>query len=155
MFELDIPGFKLLQLENIVLDFNGTISHDGKLISEVADRLFELRENFAIFVVTADTFGTVKAQMKELARIKILETTDHRDEKRSFVTQLGRDSVVAFGNGRNDVMMLKTASLGIAVCQGEGASSEVVQAADIVCKDIRDGLDLLRFPKRLLATLRA
>ena len=155
MFELDVPGFKLLRLENIVLDFNGTISHDGKLIPEVADRLFELKENFAIFVVTADTFGTVKEQMKELAQIKILETTNHRDEKRAFVTQLGKDSVVAFGNGRNDVMMLKAASLGIAVCQGEGASSEVVQAADIVCRDIRDGLDLLRFPKRLLATLRA
>jgi soluble P-type ATPase len=93
--------------------------------------------------------------MNKLAQIKILATTNHRNEKRSFVTQLGKDSVVAFGNGRNDVMMLKAASPGIAACQGEGASSEVFQAADIVCKDIRDGLDLLRFPKRLLATLRA
>ena len=155
MFELDVPGFKLLRLENIVLDFNGTISQDGKLIPEVADRLFALKEKFAIFVVTADTFGTVEAQMKELAQIKILETTDHRDEKCSFVAQLGEESVVAFGNGRNDVMMLKAASLGIAVCQGEGASSEALQASDLVCNDIRDGLDLLRFPKRLLATLRA
>ena len=131
MFELDVPGFKLLKLENIVLDFNGTISHDGKLISEVADRLFELKENFAIFVVTADTFGTVKAQMEKLARIKILETTNHRDEKRSFVTQLGKDSVVAFGNGRNDVMMLKAASP-LVMSWAAGCQSDKVAASLLV-----------------------
>ena len=155
MFELEVPGYKTLRLKNIVLDFNGTISCDGKLLPGVADRLMELKEKFAVHVVTADTFGTVREQMEGLARIKVLETGDHREEKRAFVAQLGRDSVAAFGNGRNDVMMLKEASLGIALCQREGAAAGALQAADIVCNDILDGLDLLRFPMRLLATLRA
>jgi len=155
MLKLDVPGFKKLRLEHIVLDFNGTISFDGKLLPEVADRLVELKEKFAVHVVTSDTFGTVEEQMKGVAQTKILETANHREEKQSFISQLGADSVVAFGNGRNDAMMLKVASVGIALCQGEGASAEAIQAADVVCKDIGDGLDLLRFPKRLLATLRA
>lgn len=155
MIELDVPGFKMLRLSNIVLDFNGTISCDGHLIAGVSERLQELSKTFRVYVVTADTFGTVREQMDGLAQIKVLETGDHRDEKRSFVSRLGAETVVAFGNGRNDAMMLKNVSLGIAVCQREGASSEVFGAADIVCTDILDGLDLLRYPKRLLATLRA
>jgi P-type E1-E2 ATPase len=155
MLELDVPGFKQLRIDKLVLDFNGTISLDGELIPGVADRLIELGEDFAIIVVTSDTFGTAKEQMKDLAQVRILETANHRDEKRSIVSQLGDHSVVAIGNGRNDVKMLESASIGIAVCQGECASSDAVQAADIVCRDIREGLDLLRFPRRLLATLRA
>jgi len=155
MFELDVPGFKSLRLENLVLDFNGTLACDGELISGTSERLMELKELFSIYVVTADTFGTVRDQVEGLAHIKVLETGDHREEKRSFVSQLGPDSVVAFGNGRNDESMLRAASLGLAVCDSEGAATETLLAADIVCNSIIDGLDLLRFPKRLLATLRA
>lgn len=155
MFELDVPGFRKLQLENIVLDFNGTISCDGILLPGVADRLQLLRAQFTIYVITADTFGTVREQMDGLAHIEVLETADHREEKRAFVSRLGSASVVAFGNGRNDTMMLQEAAIGVAVCQQEGASAEAMMAADILCTDILDGLDLLRHPKRLLATLRA
>jgi soluble P-type ATPase len=155
MLELDVPGYKKLRLENIVLDFNGTVSCDGRLLPGVSERLLELKGQFTVYVITADTFGTVREQVGELAEVRVLKTDDHREEKRSFVAQLGAGTVVAFGNGRNDVMMLKEASLGIAVCQREGAAGETFQAADIVCTDILDGLDLLRFPKRLLATLRA
>jgi len=155
MFKLDVPGYKALELTTIVLDFNGTVSCDGQLLPGVAERLIELKKTFAIYVVTADTFGTVVEQVGELAQVKVLETGDHREEKRSFVDKLGCDSVAAIGNGRNDVRMLKAAALGIAVCQREGAAAETLQNADIVCNDILDGLDLLRYPKRLLATLRA
>jgi len=36
----------------------------------------------------------------------------------------------------------------------EGAALEAVQAADIVVHDVRDALDLLLEPRRLIATLR-
>lgn len=155
MLTLDVPGFKFLRLEHIVLDFNGTIACDGKLLPGVAERLLELKETFSVYVVTADTFGTVSEQMAGLAEIKVLQSGDHREEKRAFVSRLGSDAVAAFGNGRNDVAMLKAASLGVALCQREGVSVEALQSADIVCHDILDALDLFRFPKRLLATLRA
>lgn len=155
MVEIDVPGYRRLGLEYIVLDFNGTIAFDGQLISGVADRLAILEPSYTIYVITADTFGTVREQVKDIARVEILTTTDHREEKAAFVRRLGAESVVAMGNGRNDVAMLKTASLGIAVCQGEGAATEVVKAAEILCHDIRDALDLLIHHKRLIATLRA
>jgi soluble P-type ATPase len=62
--------------------------------------------------------------------------------------------VAAIGNGRNDQLMLAAAALGIAVVQEEGAAIESLSAADVVLPDIRSALDLLLFPKRLIATLR-
>jgi soluble P-type ATPase len=52
-------------------------------------------------------------------------------------------------------MMLAAAALGIAVVQKEGAATETLSAADVVVSDIRSALDMLLFPKRLIATLRS
>lgn len=155
MLEIDIPGFRALQLEHIVLDFNGTIALDGVLLHGVAERLAELRKQFAIHVITADTFGTVIEQVEEIAEVTVLQSSDHRAEKEAFVKQLGAEHVVAFGNGRNDVAMLQSAAVGVAICHWEGAAAATLQGADVMCNNILDGLDLLRRPKRLLATLRA
>jgi len=155
MLELDIPGFRSLRLEHLVLDFNGTIACDGILLPGVAERLAELSEKLSIHVITADTFGSVAEQVEGIAAVNVLESDDHRNEKHNFIFELGRDATVALGNGRNDVMMLKAAAVGIAICQTEGGAAETLQAADVVSNDILDALDLLRNPRRMLATLRA
>jgi soluble P-type ATPase len=154
MLDLNIPKFKSLRLEHLVLDFNGTISFDGIVLPGVVERLMQLQEMLAIHVITADTFGSAHKQIGELCPLTILKTEDHRSEKMAFVTALNPESVAAIGNGRNDVAMLKESALGIAVIQGEGASLEAIQSADLVCTNICDALDLLRYPRRLTATLR-
>ena len=75
-------------------------------------------------------------------------------EKEKFVESLGAESVVAVGNGTNDNQMLKRAALGIVIVGPEGTSVRSLLAADVVVKDINDGLDMLLNPKRLVATLR-
>jgi soluble P-type ATPase len=62
--------------------------------------------------------------------------------------------VVAIGNGRNDRKMLE-AALGIALVQVEGGAVATLVSADVLALNILDALDLLRNPKRLVATLRA
>jgi soluble P-type ATPase len=42
----------------------------------------------------------------------------------------------------------------VALVQCEGGAAEAVAAADVVATSILDALDLLRQPKRLIATLR-
>ncbi|MCS7003502.1 MAG: ATPase P, partial [Dehalococcoidia bacterium] len=58
------------------------------------------------------------------------------------------------GNGANDVAMLERAAIGVAVIGPEGAASSAIAAADVVTIAIADALDLLRYPRRLIATLR-
>ncbi|RCK78973.1 MAG: HAD family hydrolase, a [Candidatus Ozemobacter sibiricus] len=155
MITIDIPGFKTLALQHLVLDYNGTLALDGRLLPGVADALADLAPHLAIHVLTADTFGTARAQLQGLAlELTILEPEEQARAKRQLVSQLGATTVVAIGNGRNDRLMLAEAGLGIAVLQAEGAATEAWQAAHLVCPTILDALDLLRHPRRLVATLR-
>jgi len=139
---LAIPGFGALRLEHLVLDYNGTLAIDGRLIAGVKLRLSRLAASLGVHVITADTFGKARGSLRGVeCTLQIL--------KRG-----GEDRVVCIGNGRNDRLMLRIAALGIATVQREGAAVEAVQAADIVVHDVRDALDLLLVPRRLLATLR-
>jgi soluble P-type ATPase len=156
MIDIAIPGFGELKLANLVLDFNGTLAVDGKMLPGVFDRLSALSSRLGIHVVTADTFGLVRTSLAGLDATLTILAADKQDEaKLNYVRQLGSAQTGAVGNGRNDRLMLKEAALGIGVILGEGASSLTLSAADVVCTSIGDALDLLTHPLRLTATLRS
>jgi soluble P-type ATPase len=156
MLKISIPGYKELQLEYLVLDYNGTLACDGELLEGVGELLEKLAEDLEIHVVTADTFGKVQSRMGGFrAKVVILPVEGQDVGKRQYVEELGADRVVAVGNGRNDRMMLEASALGIAVVEGEGASAQTLTAADVVAPGIRPALELLTNPLRLTATLRS
>jgi P-type E1-E2 ATPase len=155
MFKLDIPGFGTVRLHHLVSDFTGTLSFNGKLIPGVKDRLNKLSEKLSIHVLTSDTFGTAKAELKDVnCDIRILKGEYHDLQKEEFVEGLGASSVIAFGNGNNDRKMLRVARIGIAVTGDEGSAVDILMAGDALITNILHGLDLLLHPKRLRATLR-
>lgn len=156
MITIDIPGFRILQLAHLVLDYNGTIAVDGKLIPGVADTLRALASQLQIHVITADTFGGAQTQLDGLPiTFSIIPQSDQAAAKAAYISALGADTVVAIGNGRNDRDMLKDATLGIALIQTEGAAAHTLVQADVICTSILDALNLLHHPKRLVATLRS
>ncbi len=156
MIAIDIPGFRALRLEHLALDYNGTLAADGELLPGVAEALTTLAAEVRVHVVTADTFGRAEAALAGLPiELVIAPTTAQAEAKRQFVSALGADQVVAVGNGRNDCRMLEAAALGIAVIQCEGASTESLRGAHVVVTNILDALELLRHPRRLVATLRS
>ena len=75
--------------------------------------------------------------------------------KLDYVKGLGCENTVCIGNGRNDRLMLKEASLGIAVALKEGVALTTLVSADVVCTGIVSALELLLNPLRLTATLRS
>lgn len=156
MLQLEIPGWKRLALEYLVLDFNGTLACDGRLLPGVATRLARLAERLEVHVVTADTFGDVRTQLGEVpCRLQVLDCGDQAGQKAALVETLGADAVAAVGNGRNDRRMLQVAGLGIAVVQREGCAVEALMGADVAAPDILSALELLLEPLRLTATLRS
>ena len=155
MIEIDIPDFGHLRLAHLVLDYNGTLAFDGRLISGVADLLERLATHLQIHIITADTFGSVHQTFAGFAfTVHVLPPGSEEEGKADYVRRLGSMSSVCIGNGRNDRLMLKEAGLGIAVLQREGAAMQALLAADIVIPSIVDALDLLLHPKRIIATLR-
>jgi soluble P-type ATPase len=156
MIEVTIPGFRHLRLQNLVLDYNGTLAVDGQMIEGVKRRLCRLAEDLQVHVVTADTFGKTRAAVADInCTVEILSAESQAEAKRDYVRRLNADETVCIGNGRNDRLMLQEAGLGIAVILGEGAHTASVTAADVVCTSIIDALELLQHPLRLTATLRS
>jgi soluble P-type ATPase len=139
-----------------VLDFNGTLAIDGRLLAGVTARLATLGRSLRIHVLTADTFGKARASLRGVdCALEILRRAGEDRAKARYVRRLGERAVACIGNGRNDRLMLRAAALGIATVQREGAAAETLAAADIVVHDVRDALDLLLEPRRLVATLRS
>ncbi|HOT13534.1 MAG TPA: HAD hydrolase family protein [Bacteroidales bacterium] len=155
MIAIDIPGYKKIELAHLVLDYNGTLAIDGKLIDGVKQLIGQIGSKLNIYVLTADTFGSAKGQLSGLnCSIEILGLSMQDIQKEKYTISLGAENVVAIGNGANDALMLKSSALSIAVIQKEGASAKSIMAADIVCFSIVDALELLLNPKRIIATLR-
>lgn len=156
MIPIDIPDFGTLELQHLVLDFNGTMAVDGHLIDGVRDRLEALSETLSIHVVTADTFGKVQEEMRGVpGAVKVLSGDRQDRAKLAFIKALDPARTVCIGNGRNDRLMLEDAALGVAVIHAEGAAAVTLMSADVVALHITDALDLLLNPLRLVATLRS
>jgi len=145
----------MVKLENLVSDFTGTLSVDGKLLPGVREQLNSIAGFLTIHILTADTFGKAREELEGIqCLIHILTGRDHDVQKEEFVRKLGPERVAAFGNGNNDRKMLKLARVGIAVSEGEGCAADAIMAADIHVRSAADGLSLLLNPKRIKATLR-
>jgi soluble P-type ATPase len=156
MLAMDIPGFGRLELEHLILDYNGTLALDGELLPGVEERLADLAGKLRPHVLTADNHGSVRQRLAHLPyHVHVLGGGDETQAKLSYVTELGEGHCACLGNGRNDSLMLAKAALGIAVLGPEGVAIQALLAADLLAPGILPALDLLLNPQRLRATLRS
>jgi P-type E1-E2 ATPase len=155
LIELNIPGRGNLRLSHLVLDVNGTLAKDGRLLEKVAKPLAALRDRLAVHLLTADTYGKQEHIDKMLGLQATRIQPGHEGEQKAlYVRGLGADTVVAIGQGANDAAMLKAAAIGIAVMGEEGLAVEALLGAQVLAANIYDALNLLEYPTRLVATLR-
>jgi len=155
LIEIDIPGWGNVEIENILLDLNGTIATDGEIRPEVKEKIDALSEKVKIYVLTADTQGTAQKEIEDMnVKLVKIEEDANKTGKFEFIKGLDLERTVAIGNGNNDQPILKEAGLGIAVLGSEGLSVSAIKNADVAVKDISDALELFLKPKRLIATLR-
>ncbi len=149
---LEIQKEMVISFHNLVLDYNGTLAHDGILLPGVRERLTTLACSIRITVLTADTFVMAEQQLEGIP-IQV-HVVRNGLEKLSHIMQIVPEPFITIGNGRNDVPMMEKAGLRIAVVGPEGVAVELLQAADIVVTDINRALDLLINPLQVKATLR-
>jgi soluble P-type ATPase len=152
MILLDIPQREVIELRHAVFDINGTLAVDGTPIPGAVERLKSLADLLSLHALTAGTHGNL-AELEQALDLP-LHIISSGEEKTRYVRQLGPANVVAFGNGMNDVGMLRLAAIGIAILAGEGLAVGALQAADVLALGPLDAMDLVLKPKRLVATLR-
>jgi P-type E1-E2 ATPase len=155
VIEVTIPGRGIFQIEYLILDLNGTIAFDGKLIRGVRERVIELSKAVEITVVTADTNKNAEMILRDLpASLSRICETEENVQKQKLLSEKGKMRTVCIGNGSNDAYMLRDSILGICILGREGASFEAMTASDLVVPHINDALDLLLKPNRIKASLR-
>ena len=152
---IEIPGYKTLDLNYLLLDYNGTIALDGKLSASVKKLICEIATELDVFVLTADTHGTAATECAGLpVSLKTFPSDDAMMSKLAIVDSLDRTRCCAIGNGRNDVLMCASSELSICIMGEEGCYSHLINETHITVKSIENALELLLKPKRLIATLR-
>ncbi len=154
MIRVEIPGRAPLEISHLAVDLNGTLATDGNVPVEIGQRVRELAATVTVHILTADTFGTASRLAGLGAQLTVLGPGDRTRAKAAAIRAFGSAHTAAIGNGMNDEAMLRDAALGILVMGQEGAAVRSLLAADLVVNSIRDALDLFRFPKRLVASLR-
>ena len=152
--KIDIPGWGNVDIENIVIDLDGTIATDGRISLEVKEKIGALSNLAKIYILTANPQGPADEEILGMkAELIKVPNEDSKRGKLDFLTTLNLEMTVAIGNGSNDQLILKEAALGIAVLGDEGVSVSAIKSADIVVKNIQNALDLFLKPKRLVTTL--
>lgn len=155
MLTIEIPGRETLEVSHVVLDYNGTVAVDGALLPGLAERIAALKKSATVTVLTADTYGTVRAQCEPLGiAVETFPRAGAAQCKEEIVRGLS-GGAVCVGNGFNDIQMFDAAALSIAVLEKEGLCAALLAHADVLVSSPLDALDLLLRPKRLCATLRS
>lgn len=155
MILYEIPGRDNIEIENIVFDYNGTIAIDGKLIDRVKELINTLAKDAEIYILTADTYGTVEKECKDInGKVLTFPKDNAGESKKEIVKKLGGQRTICLGNGYNDIPMFKEAILTIGIVEGEGASGKLLSNADIVVRSIIEGINIILNKNMVKATLR-
>ena len=154
MIGIEIPGWESLDICHIVMDYNGTAAVDGVFLAEAEERILKLKEMAQLYILTADTYGTVKEQCCGLGIEVMTFPREGAAECKEEIVKGLSGGVVCLGNGLNDIQMFDAADLSIAVLEKEGLCGRLLNHADVIAPSFTAGLDLLLKPNRLRATLR-
>ena len=155
MMKVDIPGVGQKCWEYLLLDVNGTLAVDGALVDGLLERIAAMSQVLGVRLITANAHGNADRHAAALGvTLHQVQAAHEATQKRDLALNLGAERCIAIGNGANDTLVLRAASLGIAVLGNEGLATEALQSADLVAPSIQVALDCLLAPTRLAATLR-
>lgn len=156
MISIDIPGKGKMKIDNLVLDFNGTIAYDGTIKDGIREKIQSLNEkDINIYILTADTYNLAKEQCADLpVELQIFDQDNAAISKREIFNKIDSQTTMTIGNGNNDVELFEESILSVAVVGDEGCAVKAIFSADIITNNIIDAIDLLLNPQRIKATLR-
>lgn len=153
--KIEIPGYHSLEIEHLLLDYNGTIAEDGTIRSTVRELLYLLSEHFDLHVLTADTHGSALSNCKGIPlHLDTFPTYDAAACKLQKLRELSPSRCACIGNGRNDLLMLKEAAFSVAVMDREGLYPPLLSCSDLCVRSSEEALELFLHPKRIIAGLR-
>ena len=154
MLTIHRPGERPLEIEFILIDFEGTLASDRRVHPKAKDKINLLSKRTKIYILTKGERGVVEQILRKVnAEVIYLNDGEASQQKLDFIKRLGEQQTVAIGNGADDASMMEEAGLGVCVIGKEGAAGEALKTADVIVTNILDALDFLLKPFRQKATL--
>ena len=154
MISIERPGQGNLEIDFILIDFEGTLASDRRVHPKAKDKINLLSKRTKIYILAKGEKEGVEESLRRVkAEIFYLTEGDFSRRKLDLLRQLGPTRTVAIGNGVDDAPMIEEAGLGICIISKEGTSVEAMKRADVVVSNILDALDFLLKPLRQKATL--
>jgi soluble P-type ATPase len=154
MIRIQRPGQEPLEIDFILIDFEGTLASDFRIHPKAKDKLNLLAKRAKICILTSEEKKHVEEVVRKVnAEIVYLMEGESSRKKLDLLRQLGATRTVAIGSGVDDGPTIEEAVLGLCVIGKAGASSETIKYADLVFTNILDALDFLLKPLRQNATL--
>ncbi len=154
MISIERPGQGNLEIDFILIDFEGTLALDRRVHPKAKDKINLLSKRTKIYILAkGEKEQVIEVMRKVKAEIIHFAEGDASARKLNLLRQLGANRTVAIGNGQDDILMIEEAALGICVISREGTAAETIQKADAVVSNILDALDFLLKPIRQKATL--
>ena len=154
MMKILRPGQEPLEIDFILLDFDGTLASDRRIHPKAKDKINLLSKRTKVYILAKGKKESIAEVLKKVkAEVVYLEEGVASQRKLDLLHQSGATKTVAIGNGLDDAAMIEEAGLGICIMGKEGTSGEAMKMADVVVTNILDGLDFLLKPLRQKATL--
>jgi soluble P-type ATPase len=154
MIRIERPGQSPLEIEFILLDFEGTLATDRRVHPKAKDKINLLSKRTTIYVFAMQPKEVVDERLRKVkAEVIYLTQGEASRTKLDLVRRLGPSRCAAIGNAMSDVALMQEAGIGIYVIGHEGSSAQALKHADLIFSDILDGLDFLLKPLRQKSTL--
>jgi soluble P-type ATPase len=154
MITIQRPGQEPLEVEFILIDFEGTLASNCRVHPKAKDKINLLSKRTKIYILTKEEKETSEETLRKVkAEIFYLTEGEASQRKVNLLRQLGETRAAVIGNGVDDAPMIEEALLGICVMGKEGTSAEAMKKGDVVVLNILDALDFLLKPLRQKATL--
>lgn len=154
MILIQRPGQQPIEIEFLLIDYEGTLSIDGRVHPKAKDKINLLSKRLKVHILIKGQKEKAEDRLKKVkAEGLFLQEGDASREKLHLLKKLGPEKTAAIGNGVDDAPVLEEAGFSICVIGKQGASGETLKRADVVVTDILDALDFLLKPLRQKATL--
>ena len=149
MILIQRPGQSPLEIELVLLNFEGTLATDRRVHPKAKDKLNLLSKRCKIYILAKGEQEAIREILKKVkAEVIYLTEGEVSQGKLDLLRQVGAARTVAIGNGVDDVAMIEEAGLGICIIGVQGTSAEAIKKADVVFTDILYALDFLLKPMR-------
>ena len=154
MIPLQRPGREPLEIECILIDFEGTLATDRRVHPKAKDKMNLLSKRTKIYILAKEPREPVETVLRKVKAERIyFKEGEGSQTKLNLLHQLGEHRTAVIGNGVDDISAIENAGLGICVMSREGTAQEAIGKADVVFMNILDAFDFLLKPLRQGATL--